>query len=269
MPGAAADVAVGAKSFEGDRQFVSALHRGLEVLRCFQPGDDGLGNLELSQRSGLGPSTVSRITYTLTRLGYLRYDAATGRYRLGVAVLGLGYACLAGFRIRETAQAHMQEMAEAVGGGVLVALSARDNLRMVYLACARSSEGVMSLQLDVGSRLSLGRSAAGRAYLAATSTEERERLIVELEARADPAIWPATLTGIRDSVRSVHERGFCMSLGNWRAQVNTAGVPLRLAHDDTLYTLTCGGAAYTLPRLKLEKEVGPRLLDLAARISRH
>ena len=43
MPEAAADVAVGAKSFEGDRQFVSALHRGLEVLRCFQPGDDGLG----------------------------------------------------------------------------------------------------------------------------------------------------------------------------------------------------------------------------------
>lgn len=262
------DLAVGQKPFEGDRQFVAALHRGLEILRCFKPGDEGLSNLELCQRSGLGPSTVSRLTYTLSHLGYLRYDQRTGRYSLGVAVLGLGYACLAGLRIRDTAQPLMQEMAERVGGGVLVALSARDNLRMTYIACARSSEGVMSLQLDVGSRLSMARSAAGRAYLAAIPAPERERLIAELEARADPEIWPATLTGIRDSLKQVEERGFCMSLGNWRAQVNTAGVPLRAPEDGALYALTCGGAAYNLPRLKLEREVGPMLLELAARISR-
>jgi DNA-binding IclR family transcriptional regulator len=267
LPELEGDVAPGARPFEGDRQFVAALHRGLEILRAFRPGDDGLGNLELSQRTGLGPSTVSRLTYTLSRLGYLRYDRGTGRYRLGVAVLGLGYACLAGFRIRETAQPRMQDLADELGGGVLVALSARDNLRMTYLACARS-EGVMSLQLDVGSRLSIATSAAGRAWLAAAPEGERERLIGELQAREDPETWPATLTGIREAIRSVEERGFCISAGTWRAQVNTAGAPVRVAAEDgALYALTCGGAAYNLPRRKLESEVGPRLLDLAARIS--
>ncbi len=261
------DLAVGQKPFEGDRQFVSALHRGLEVLRVFRPGDEGLGNQEICARSGLGASTVSRITYTLTRLGYLRYDQRDGRYRLGVAVLGLGYACLAGLRIRDTAQIHMQELAERVGGGVVIALSARDNLRMTYIACARS-EGVMSLQLDVGSRISLARSAAGRAWLAAAPEDERERLIEEMEAQADPATWPAILTGIRDAIRMVEERGWCMSLGNWRAQVNTAGVPLRTEGDGQVYALTCGGASYTLPRLRLEKEVAPMLQEMAARISR-
>lgn len=261
------DIAPGARPFEGDRQFVAALWRGLEVLRAFRPGDDGLSNLELTRRTGLGASTVSRLSYTLSRLGYLRYDRDTGRYRLGVAVLGLGYACLSGFRIREAAQPRMQELADSVGGGVLVALSARDNLRMTYLACARS-EGVMSLQLDVGSRLSIATSAAGRAWLAATPEAERERVIAELEAQADPETWPATLTGIRDAIRSVEERGFCISAGSWRAQVNTAGAPVRAAAEDGgLYALTCGGAAWNLPRRKLEAEVGPRLLDIAAQLS--
>jgi DNA-binding IclR family transcriptional regulator len=261
------DIAPGARPFEGDRQFVAALWRGLELLRAFRPGDDGLSNLELTRRTGLGASTVSRLSYTLSRLGYLRYDRDTGRYRLGVAVLGLGYACLSGFRIREAAQPRMQELADSVGGGVLVALSARDNLRMTYLACARS-EGVMSLQLDVGSRLSIATSAAGRAWLAATPEPERERVIAELEAQADPDTWPATLTGIRDAIRSVEERGFCISAGSWRAQVNTAGAPVRAAAEDGgLYALTCGGAAWNLPRRKLEAEVGPRLLDIAAQLS--
>ncbi|MGM0585605.1 MAG: IclR family transcriptional regulator [Pseudomonadota bacterium] len=268
LPEPEGEIALGAKAFEGDRQFVAALHRGLEILRAFRPGDDGLGNQELSERTGLGPSTVSRLTYTLSRLGYLRYDRATGRYRLGVAVLGLGYNCLAGFRIREAAQPRMQDLADSFGGGVLVALSARDNLRMTYLACARS-EGVMSLQLDVGSRLSIASSAAGRAWLAAAPEAERERIIEELAARADPESWPATLTGIRDAIRQVAERGFCTSLGQWRSHVNTAGVPVRVAAEDgALYALTLGGAAYNLPRRRLEAEVGPRLMELAAGLSR-
>ena len=86
--------------------------------------------------------------------------------------------------------------------------------------------------------------------------------------QADPDTWPAILTGIRDAIRMVEERGWCMSLGNWRAQVNTAGVPLRTEGDGQVYALTCGGASYTLPRLRLEKEVAPMLQEMAARISR-
>ena len=57
---------------EGDRQFATTLARGLEVLRCFTaraaPGQQG-------DRSAPGcPSTVSRLTYTLTKLGYLRHN---------------------------------------------------------------------------------------------------------------------------------------------------------------------------------------------------
>ncbi|MFA6022118.1 MAG: helix-turn-helix domain-containing protein, partial [Rhodospirillales bacterium] len=36
-----------------DRMFITALARGLEVLRCFGPSDSMLGNQDISQRTGL------------------------------------------------------------------------------------------------------------------------------------------------------------------------------------------------------------------------
>lgn len=57
-----------------DRQFVTALARGLEVLRSFEPGDRHLGNQDIAERSGLPKPTVSRQTYTLSRMGFLHHD---------------------------------------------------------------------------------------------------------------------------------------------------------------------------------------------------
>ena len=68
-----------------DRKFVTALSRGLEVLRCFGPRDRWLANQEIARRTGLAKPTVSRLAYTLTRLGHLRYSEATNKYALGSA----------------------------------------------------------------------------------------------------------------------------------------------------------------------------------------
>ena len=84
----------------GDRQFVTALARGLDVLRAFRPGEAMLGNQEIAERTGLSKPTISRLTHTLLELGYLTYSARSGRYQLGPGVLALGYATIAGLEVR-------------------------------------------------------------------------------------------------------------------------------------------------------------------------
>ena len=81
---------------EKDRNFVTALSRGLELMRCFRKGDQGLGNGDFAKRTGLSKSTISRLTYTLHKDGYLTYDPETARYRLAPPVLSLGFSCLSG-----------------------------------------------------------------------------------------------------------------------------------------------------------------------------
>src|SRR5204862_7582134 len=79
-----------------DRHFVTALARGLEVLACFRSGDTLLGNGDLAERCRLPKSTVSRLSPTPARLGYLRYVEDAGKYRLGGSTLALGSAMLSG-----------------------------------------------------------------------------------------------------------------------------------------------------------------------------
>src|SRR5947199_5268417 len=87
-----------------DRKFVTALGRGLDVLRCFGPRDRWLANQEIAARTGLARPTVSRLVYTLTQLGFLRHSQALRRYALGSAAVSLGYSALSQIYIRRTAR---------------------------------------------------------------------------------------------------------------------------------------------------------------------
>jgi len=90
IEGAGAAVAPRPRVGKQDRHFVTALSRGLDVLSCFRSGSRLLGNQDISERCRLPKSTVSRLTYTLTKLGYLHYVKESGKYRLGTATLALG-----------------------------------------------------------------------------------------------------------------------------------------------------------------------------------
>lgn len=247
-----------------DRKFVTALARGLNVLRGFRPGDVSLGNLELAERTGLPKPTISRLTYTLTQLGYLTHSEKHGTYQLGPAVLSLGYAMLTNLDIRERVRPMLQELSNQVDA--TVALGARDGLEAVYLEVCRGPAPV-TLHVDVGRRVPLAPTAMGRALLTALGPEERAALMRRIEQVSDDAATYANVA--RDVARAVDEvarQGFCFSIGAWRAEVNAIGVPL-VTHDQKVYGLICGGPAFRISREKLATECGPRLVELAKRIS--
>jgi DNA-binding IclR family transcriptional regulator len=245
-----------------DRQFVAALARGLHVLRAFSSAHETLSNRALSDRTGLSKPTISRLTYTLSRLGYLSHDRETGRYRLGPGALSLGYASLSNLDVRQTARPLMQELAEYAGASV--ALCARDGLSMIYLEIRRSPDAV-GLGLDIGDRVPLAVTSVGRAYLAALSTEAREPILEEIR-RSDPAAWPKVSRGIEAAITSMQKYGFCTSMGDWLREIHSTGVPLKTQTPYGALALNIGGLASSLPASKIEKDLGPRLVALARRV---
>jgi DNA-binding IclR family transcriptional regulator len=245
-----------------ERKFVTALARGLEVLRAFRPSDGVLGNQEIAARTGLPKPTVSRITYTLTELGYLTHLERLGKYQLAPTALSLGYAALANLGIREVARPHMQALADLAGASV--ALGSRDRLSMLYVAHCRSAAAV-TLQLELGSRIPLATTAMGRAYLAALSEAERAPLLAALAERHGPD-WPAIEAGIDQAVTDYAKRGFVLSVGSWQPDVNAVGTAIRPADGSGLFAFNCGAPAYLISRRRLETEIGPRLVAMVRTI---
>ena len=246
-----------------DRQFVTALARGLEILRCFNPGERFLGVSELSRRTGLPKPTVSRLAGTLTKLGYLSFSGHYGQYQLAPGVLSLGYAFLSNIDVRQIARPMMQEIADL--SQVSTSLAIRDRLNLVYVETVRSSASI-ALQLGIGSRLPMATTATGRAYLAGCIPREREILIAQLK-KQDAENWPAISAGIEQAMKDYKDRGFCISFKEWNRDVSGVGVPF-LAPDGTLMVFNCGGPAFLLQRKKLVDEVGPRLVALVGRVSK-
>src|SRR5271163_2013394 len=196
-----------------DRHFVNALARGLELLACFRHGDRMLGNQDLARRCGLPKSTVSRLTNTLTKLGYLVFVEESAKYSLGTATLSLGSAMLARLDIRKLAHPLMQELAEF--GQCMVSLGTRDRLSMVYIDVVRGS-GAVTLSLDIGARIQIATSAMGRAYLTAVSESERADIMERVRELADARRWAEMQRGVARGLRDIRELGVCCSFGEWQ-----------------------------------------------------
>ena len=72
-----------------DRDFVTALARGVQVLQCFTAERPELGTTQIAALVGLPQSTVWRLCHTLTKLGLLvrhsNLEAIAFYRRLGYA----------------------------------------------------------------------------------------------------------------------------------------------------------------------------------------
>src|ERR1700750_2920100 len=191
-----------------DRSFVVALSRGLDVLRAFQPNDGLLGNQEIAARTKLPKPTISRLTYTLTKLGYLTPVPRFEKYQLAPSAMALGYAALANLGVRHLSEPFREQLMRETGGAV--AIGSRDRHSMIYFGQSRA--GVVNVQLDVGSRIPIATTAMGRAYLWALPDDERTALLRELREHYGSR-WARIRDGIERAGEAVAKYGFAISAG--------------------------------------------------------
>lgn len=245
-----------------DRHFVTALARGLEVLACYRSSDKALGNQDIAQRCKLPKSTVSRLTSTLTRLGYLVQVEDSGKYRLGTATLSLGSAMLARMDVRQVARPLMQDLADF--SRAMVSLGTRDRLSMIYVENCRSS-AALTLSLDVGSRIPVATSAIGRAWLAAVSERERADVLERVQ-EIDEVAWPDIRAGIERALADHRSLGVTCSFGEWQKDVNGIARAFSPGQGLPPMAINCGGPSFNLSREFLLGEVRPRLIEVAQRL---
>lgn len=239
---------------------VRVLSRGLTLLKAFCPRNIPLSNGDLSVATGLPRPTVSRITATLTRLGYLDYMPDKAQYRLGNAALALGFGALSTLDIRIRARAHMQRFADKED--LLVALAVRDDIAMVCHEVCRG-RGALTIRVGIGSRLVLPHSAMGRAWIASLQGAQQEAVLEEIMRRFPGEHLRAALD---EAAVQIRELGFCVTVSSLEPDVNSVATLVNFAQAPGHYVLGCSVPAFRYPPERCRTELGPRLIALRRQI---
>ena len=249
------------KTDDDDPRFNNAIARGLAILRTFQFDRTLLGNADIAQATGLAKATVSRLTFTLTQLGYLRYLPELGKYELAAGVVSLAYPYLVNMPTPAVARPLMEKLATQtrtnVGFGV------HEGLSVLYLEYALGEVNPNRRQ-RVGFRVPLIRTSMGRACIAAMQPSERAKLYEELKDHYRKE-WPQLRGELDDAVNQVDRNGFCIAAGTFHKGSHSVAVPFVHTDGRTLMAFNSQGSAAVQTQAVMAR-TGKCLLELAAQV---
>jgi DNA-binding IclR family transcriptional regulator len=142
---------------------IQVLERSFAVLDLLATHPDPVSLKEISERTGLHPSTAHRILNDLT-IGRFVDRPQPGSYRLGMRLLELGNLVKARLDVREAALAPMRDLHKATHQ--TVNLSMRQGDEIVYVERTYSERSGMQVVRAIGGRAPLHLTSVGKLFLA-------------------------------------------------------------------------------------------------------
>lgn len=261
LPGASAPSRARMPADQADPSFATTLAHGLDVLAAFRDHTGALSNAELALHTGLSRPTVSRLTYTLAQLGYLKRNAK-GRFEAGLGILAAAYPVLSALKVRQLARPLMRDFAAYAGGTVSIAMPF--GLDFIYVETLRTTDAVPHIP-DVGFTGSLATTAVGRALLSLSTGEEVERYVQDVKAER-PEEFDYVQKRTLPDIELCREKGFAVSLGEWRREIFGVAAPLYRTPGGDCLSVNCGIPSFRFSAEQIERECGPRILGLARSI---
>lgn len=214
---------------------VAAVTRAVAVLEALADADGDLGTNEIARRTGINPSTVSRLLGTLGGAGLVAHSAETGRYRLGLRMLHYGNAALARLDLREVARGHLRTLTTATGETATLSVAGGGTaLTVDYVQSPASVQSVATL----GRPSVAHATAVGKVMLAFTD----QRPDAPLNAFTETTITDADR--LRDEVERTRRRGWAHATGEREQDLNAVAVPVRNADGVLLAILGVQGPAW-------------------------
>jgi IclR family acetate operon transcriptional repressor len=235
---------------------VAAVQRALAVLDELAAAPADLGTNELARRTGIHPSSVSRLLATLAEAGVVEQLPETGRYRLGLRLVELGNAVLERLDIRAIARPHLETLVGSTGE--TATLSVPGQAESITIDVAQSTSTVQSVprlgRPGVGHATATGKVvlAFGVARLPSGRLERyTERTIVDRAA-------------LGRQLAEVRAQGWAESVGERELDLNAVAAPILGRRGELLSVLGLQGPASRFDRPAMRTALGPLLVASAS-----
>jgi len=242
--------------------FVEALARGLDILRCFSAERPMLTLTEVAAATRLARPTARRLLLTLEELGYVR---ATGnQFVLTPRVLTLGMAYVCSLGLWDIARPHMERLVAATHESS--SMSQLDGSDIVYVARV-SVPKLITLRVDIGTRFPAVYTSQGKVLLAALEPARLRAALAEPSQSGLPPRQPLDPDRFADELQATRARGWALADEELAPGIRSVAVPVRDGAGQVRAAMNVTVHAAETSLAVLTDEYLPLLLRTAGEVS--
>jgi DNA-binding IclR family transcriptional regulator len=248
---------------QGAAEFSLTASRALQLLAAYESNRAEMGVSELARALGLSRTAVQRLVQTLEMHQFLEQNPRSRKYRIGVQAFRIGNLFAHGRQLETLARPEIDALVAATGFTVYLSVLRHDAM---VLTAAVESPGPMRYFAQVGQRLPLHSTAAGKAALAFLPPSVAT---AHLDRTGLRAVTPHTLTdraALVADLAAVRERGHSL---NWEENipgVASIAAPILDPAGDLVAVLAIAFATSQVERRQLGA-LGAQVVRAAAAIA--
>ncbi len=245
------------------RYNVPGLERGLRMLQLFDRTRKLLTAAEMARSVAIPRSTAFRLAQTLEFLGFLEREGE--RYRVGPAVLRLGFEYIASLEVTELARPVIERLRNETGlSAQLVIRDGRD----VVVVLKASPASTFASNVTVGTRLPAHATTLGRVLLSDADDATLRALYPESELKRISPHTPRTLAELRRLIREDRARGYAVSESFFEQGISAVAAPVRGQGGSVVAAISVTAQRPTLEPKELRERLVAQVLRAAAELSR-
>lgn len=247
-----------------DRDFVTALSSGLDVILAFDENHSRMTLSEVSTRTGMNRAKARRFLLTLHALGYVRKQQRY--FELAPKVLQLGYSYLASNNYRSVIQQHLEDITRQCGESS--SLGVLDGDSIIYLARSSAPHRLMTITLSVGTRLPAAYTSMGRVLLAQLPEPELDSYISSLTLERYTKKTITDKATLKARIKEAYEQGYAIADQELDSGLRSIAVPVFDANHKLLGAINISTNAARVDMQTLFKNYRPLLLEKAKTIQK-
>lgn len=203
---------------------IRAAERALKTLCLFTVARPQLSLIEIARELKVHKSTAHRTVLTLKNMGFLRWDASTGRYTLGLKLLELGTVVLSTLELRKQARPHLERLQQDTGQ--TVHLGVLDDGEVIYIDKIEGP-GSIKLYSAVGKRVPAHCTAVGKVLLAHLPPSVAKRILMQKGLKRYMPATMVSLPALMAHLEEVRQKGYAVDRLEHEPFVHCVGAPIR------------------------------------------
>jgi IclR family KDG regulon transcriptional repressor len=247
---------------------VQTIERISAILDIVGENAEGMSIREVSAQLDLPKGTVHRLLSSLIYVGYIRQDAGSRNYFLGLKLLDLGGLVASQLDLRKIAGPLLHALADKSKETVHMVVWDQDEVVYIEKVEPPSDMGGLRMASRIGSRNPAHSCAVGKVFLSYFSPTELENFILR---KGLPARTSNTITdrvALTQELETIREQGYALDNEENEEGIRCIGAPVMGESGTPVAAISVSGPSFRVTKKIAQEILRKRIVETAAEISR-